>query len=140
MTGLATHDGPFVIACLDACDHGRAEIITDKPDTRLWYYSDEDRLLFESDFGALLTQVNGPTVDVQTVSAILLLGDAWDERTLIEEVSTFPPTTELERTDDSVHTERYWKRDFESTPHQGYISEPRDRYWQISQPIEVMGC
>jgi asparagine synthase (glutamine-hydrolysing) len=127
---LATLDGPFVIACLDARDGGRAVVATDKLGTRPCYYSADDRVLFGSDLRALVTQIDDPTLDTQTVSDMLFMGNAWGERTLLEEVSTLPPATVLEHTDDGVHTERYWKPDFESAPREGYISELRDRYQQ----------
>jgi asparagine synthase (glutamine-hydrolysing) len=128
-TSVADLDGSFVIACLDARgNENRIVVATDKLGTRPCYYAD-DRVLFGTSLAALLVEYDDPTVDEQAVSDMLLLGNLWGDRTLIEEANALTPATVLEYTDEGeARTERYWKPDFESAPRQGYIPELKARY------------
>ena len=126
-TSVADLDGSFVIACLDTRDEDRVVAATDKLGTRPCYYA-TDRALFGTSLSALLTDLDDPTVDEQAVSDMLLLGNLWGERTLVEEVSALDPATVLEYRDGKARTERYWKPDFESAPRRGYIPELKARY------------
>ncbi|WP_160134790.1 asparagine synthase-related protein [Halococcus salsus] len=125
---LADLDGSFAVVCLDTRgETDRVLVATDKLGTRPCYYV-EDRALFGSSLSTLLPELDDPIVDEQAVSDMLLLGNLWGDRTLVDEVKALPPATVLEYSEGEVRTERYWKPDFESAPRRGYIPELKTRY------------
>ena len=108
-------DGPFLLAAVD----DRAErllVATDKLGARPCYYATEDGFAFGSNAASPLAGVENPTVDVQGVSDMVMLGQVWGEKTLVEEVSTLPPATVLESQEGSVSTEAYWQLDVDVSP------------------------
>jgi asparagine synthase (glutamine-hydrolysing) len=115
-------DGPFAFACVDF-EEERFVVATDKLGTRPCYYTVEDGFVFGSSVTALLTQLDDPQVNQQGVSDLLLMGNMWGEKTLIEGVRALAPASVLNYEDGEITIDRYWKPDFEATPTDGYIDD-----------------
>ncbi|WP_049898770.1 asparagine synthase-related protein [Halococcus agarilyticus] len=133
---LAELDGPFVIACLDA-HAGRLVVATDKLGTRPCYYAHDDGVVLGSSLAALLPAIDAPAVDEHAVSDMLLLGNVWGERTLVEGVSALGPATVLEYDDAGVDLARYWKPDYDSAPRRGYVAELVRQYRQAMADVST---
>ena len=120
-------DGAFALACADF-DEERFVLATDKLGSRPCYYAIDDGLVFGSSVGALLPHIDDPAVNEQGVSDLLLMGNLWGEKTLVEGVRALPPATVLDYADGEATIERYWKPDYESAPTDGYIDDLIDLY------------
>jgi asparagine synthase (glutamine-hydrolysing) len=118
-------DGPFALACADF-DAERFVLATDKLGTRPCYYTLGDGLAFGSSVAALLTRIENPQLDEQAVSDLLMMGNLWGEKTLVEGVRALAPASVLEYEDGDATIERYWKPDYESAPTDGYIDDLAD--------------
>lgn len=117
-------DGPFILACVDAND-GRFVLATDKLGSRPCYYALDDGFVFGSSVASLLPALDDPQVNEQGVSDMLLMGNMWGQKTLVEEVRALPPATVLEYdvSSGTATAERYWKPDFTAAPTDGYIAD-----------------
>lgn len=125
-------DGSFAIACVDF-DQDRFVLATDKLGSRPCYYTADDNPVFGSSVAALRSTLNDPTVNKQAISDLLLMGNMWGEKTLIEGVRALAPASILEHTDGETTIERYWKPDFESSSTDGYIRDLIDIYQRAIQ-------
>lgn len=123
-------DGSFVVAAYEA-ERDRFVVATDKLGARSCYYTETGDFQFASSVSPLVSAVGDPTVDIQAVNDMLLMGHMWGDRTLVAEIKVIRPATVLEVVDGTVTTNRYWKPDY--TPHDGgeaYLDELAARYEQ----------
>lgn len=121
-------DGPFSIACYDAGDD-RFVLATDKLGTRPCFYTNSSRFVFGTELKSVLSQLNEPHLDMQAVSDLLLMGNLWNERTLIEEVTSLPPAHVLQYEDGDVTLTRYWRCSYEEqTAGETYLFELANTY------------
>jgi len=131
---LSRLDGPFVIAGVDA-DAERVVVASDRLGTRPCYYHADEELAFASGLGALLTGIDDPTLDEGAVADMLLMGNVWGEKTLVEEVSVLPPATVLEFSEEGLSTERYWSPSFDALPDDGYLPELVEQYRSVIDDV-----
>lgn len=122
---LREMDGSFALACVDF-DAERFVLATDKLGTRPCYYTLENGLAFGSSVAALLTGLDDSALDEQGVSDLLMMGNLWGERTLVEGVRALAPASVLDYESGEASIERYWKPDYESAPTDGYIDDLAD--------------
>ncbi|GEM_PF-1197913 len=116
---LSQLDGPFLIA---ATDSNQTLIATDKLGTRPCYYTAENTFAFGSNLASPLEAVSSPTVDTQAVSDMILMGQVWGEKTLVEEISALPPGSLLTYEDGSCSVSQYWTFDFDVSPKENPFS------------------
>jgi len=124
---LAALDGPFVLAAIDR-HTDRIVLGTDKLASRPCYCADGSTFAFGSEVKTLLPYVDDPTIDEQAVSDVLLMGYAWGDRTLVEEVHAMLPATVLEYRAGERSTERYWSPDFDESESPTYTAELIEKY------------
>ncbi len=123
---LAKLNGPFVVAAFDAAAD-RYVVGTDKLGTRTLYYRTDRGLRFGSELHTLVT--GDDSVDARAVSDILLIGNVWGEKTLVEGVRTLPPGTYLEYEAGEAATVEYWRPRLDpARPGEQYLSELVDGY------------
>lgn len=115
-------DGSFVVACADFSTN-RFVLATDKIASRPCYYTTRDGLIFGSSVAAVLAELDDPSVNQQGVSDLLMMGNLWGEKTLVEGVCALAPATVLDYADGDITVDRYWKPDYESAPTDGYIDD-----------------
>ena len=128
----AALEGEFFIACHDASDD-RFLLISDKLGSRNGYFvaPDEGSFQFATAVSPLVPHIDDPTLDVQAASDMLLMGYAWGDHTLVQEVRAMRPATVLDVTDGTATADRYWKASYEEAPAtDAYLSELADRYRQ----------
>lgn len=99
-------EGPFLLACCDT-KTGEFRIATDKVGSRPCYYTTRGGFHFASELSGLLPVVE-PTVDVNAVSDLLLMGTVIGENTLLQEVKNLPPASVVSYSDGELSVERYW--------------------------------
>jgi len=104
---LEAIEGPFTIVCIDAADD-RILLATDKIGSRPPMYSTENGFVFGSRLATIIEIVDDPTVDLQGVSDMLLMGHLWSDTTLLEEAKTLHPATVIEYHDGEITERRYW--------------------------------
>jgi asparagine synthase (glutamine-hydrolysing) len=126
-------EGAFLIAAYDASEN-RYLLVTDKIGARPCYYSIEGPFRFASQVSTLSARLDSPSVDIQGVNDMLMMGHLWGERTLVEEIKAMRPATVMEIKDGDRSSERYWKPDYtEAEPGEEYLSELVRRYRQASE-------
>jgi asparagine synthase (glutamine-hydrolysing) len=129
----ATIEGPFVIACYDGSVN-RYLLVTDKLGSRPCFYTTEDPFRFATAVSPLVDRLDSPSVDIQGVSDMILMGHLWGERTLVENIRTVRPATVMEITAGNVTSTRYWKPEYtEADPGPEYLSELARRYRQAAR-------
>jgi len=126
----AALDGAFVIACMDPTTD-RHLVVTDKLGARPAFHVRSGRLAYASGVDVLLPHIDEPSVNVQAVSDLLLMGNLWSDHTLVEEIVAQRPATVVDVTADERSSTRYWKPDYtEASPDKGYLVELTRRYQQ----------
>jgi len=126
----AALEGGFVIACQDAAAD-RQLLVTDKLGARPLFYTAEGPLRFGSAVSQLVPFCDDPTVNLQGVSDMLLMGNLWSQHTLVEDVLAQRPATVLDIVDGERSTTRYWKPEYtEADPNRAYLTKLTDRYRQ----------
>lgn len=128
-------EGEFLVACYDG-GADRHVVATDKLGARSCFYTPDGRFLYSTSMSSLVPLLDGPSVDMQAVSDMLLMGHMWGERTLIEEVRAMRAATVLEVTGGERSTTRYWKPDYEAhAGGDGYFDELAARYEQAARRV-----
>ncbi|WP_276277361.1 asparagine synthase-related protein [Haloarcula regularis] len=112
---LAALDGPFLLVALDR-DADRMVVGTDKLGTRQCFYTSDGPFAFGSNLATPLAAVSGPTIDAQGLSDMLLIGQVWGEKTLVEEISALPAASVLEYEGGIRDVRSYWQFEFETGP------------------------
>ena len=126
-------EGEFLVAAYDA-DRDAHVVVNDKLGGRPCYYTTDGGFRYSTSVDVLLTGVDNPTLDHQSVSDLLLIGYMWGDGTLVEEVRSLRPATVLEVTNGAVTTTRYWKPDYEvEATGERYFAELADRYRQAAR-------
>ena len=120
-------DGPFCIVCCDG-DADRIVLAVDKLGARQWHYTADDPFRFGTSVSPLLVDIDRPQVDLRGVSDLLLIGQVWGDRTLVEEVRTLPTGCVLEYENGERTVSRYRTFDFGRSAPKGYASELARRY------------
>ena len=120
-------DGSFALACLDR-DANRFVLATDKLGTRSVHYTPDGPFVFGSELSSVLTAIEAPTVDEQSVADLLTMIHIWGDRTLIEEVKSLRPASYVLAEDGERSVDRYWSFSFGSRPEAGYVRETADAY------------
>ena len=124
---LSRLNGSFLVAAGDS--EGRLRVATDRLGSRSCFYATRGGLRFGSEIDAPLTGLDDPELDHQGVSDLLLMGNMWEDHTLVEGVSALRPATVLEYEDGEATTRRYWTPEFEPLePGRAYVDELVDRY------------
>jgi asparagine synthase (glutamine-hydrolysing) len=125
---LPTLEGSFLVVAVDA-DADRIVLGQDKIGSRECYYAAvEDGVVFGSAVAPLLSRIDSPQIDQQSVSDVLLMGHIWGDRTMIEQVQFLRPAHYLEFDSGAVTTRRYWKPEYGmAAPGEPYLTELRDR-------------
>jgi len=124
---LPALNGSFALACLDR-DANRFVLATDRLGTRSAYYTPDDPFVFGSELSSVLTAIEDPTVDEQSVSDILTMIHIWGDRTLVEEVKSLRPASYALLENDELSVRRYWSYSFDSRSEAGYVKETADAY------------
>lgn len=124
---LPTLDGSFALACLDR-DAGRFVLATDRLGTRSVYYTPNEPFVFGSELSSVLTAIEDPTVDEQSVADLLTMIHIWGDRTLVQEVKSLRPASYVLMEDGEPRVSRYWSFSFGSRPEAGYVEETADAY------------
>lgn len=129
----AVIEGAFLIAGYN----GQADqhlVVTDKLGARSCFYTETEPFRFATAVGGLLPHIADPSLDLQAVSDLLLMGYLWGERTLVEEIRTLRPATVLEVIDGDRSTTRYWKPNYEPRERgDAYFDELASRYRQAAR-------
>ncbi|EMA08759.1 asparagine synthase [Haloarcula marismortui ATCC 33800] len=126
---LAALDGPFLLVALDR-DTDRLVVGTDKLGTRQCFYTSEGPFAFGSNLATPLAAVAEPTIDVQGLSDMLLIGHVWGEKTLVEEISALPAASVLEYEGGTCDVRSYWQFEFETDPQDDPVAPIIEAYRQ----------
>jgi len=124
---LPALNGSFALACLDR-DANRFVVATDRLGTRSVYYTPDDPFVFGSELSSVLTAVEDPIVDEQSVSDLLTMIHIWGDRTLVEDAKSLRPASYALLDDDELSVGRYWSYSFGTRPEAGYVKETADAY------------
>ncbi|EMA57761.1 asparagine synthase [Halorubrum kocurii JCM 14978] len=131
-------DGSFALACLDR-DANRFVLATDKLGTRSVYYTRDPPFVFGSELSSVLTAIEDPTVDEQSVSDLLTMIHIWGDRTLLEDVKSLRPATYVLAEKGERSVRRYWSFLFDSRPEAGYVEETAGAYADaVSASLETV--
>jgi asparagine synthase (glutamine-hydrolysing) len=123
-------EGSFLLTAYDGNER-RYLVVTDKLGARPCYFTTSGAFGFATSTAPLLGFIDDPTLDLQGVSDMLLMGHMWGDRTLVEEIRALRPSTVLEVTDTGRTIERYWKPGYSEYPAgEQYLRELTDRYRQ----------
>jgi len=120
-------NGSFALACLDP-DANRFVVATDRLGTRSVHYTPDEPFVFGSELSTVLTAIEDPTIDRQSVSDLLTMIHIWGDRTLVDEVKSLRPSSYVLSDDGEVSVRRYWSFSFGSRPEAGYVEETADAY------------
>jgi len=121
-------EGGFLVVCRDRSEN-KYVLITDKLGSRLAFYTTSGGFRFATSVSAVLNGTERETLDLESVSNMLLMGHLWGDRTLIKEITAMRPAHVLEVSNESVSTRRYWRPDYgEHDPGEAYLSELVRRY------------
>ncbi|QCC49268.1 asparagine synthase-related protein [Halobellus limi] len=136
VTVAAELEGEFLIACYDGSGD-RHVVVTDKLGARTCFYTADGRFLYSTSMNSLVPLLEDPTVDMQAVNDMLLMGHMWGERTLLGKVRAMRAATVLEVADGERSATRYWKPDYEAHggDSDGYFDELADRYEQAARRV-----
>jgi asparagine synthase (glutamine-hydrolysing) len=117
---LSAVDGPFVVACTDG---ERLVAATDHLATRPCHYSTDGGVVIGSNLSELATVLPEPTVDTAAVSDMVVLGQVWGEKTLLDEVRTLGPAELLVYEGGALRTGRYHAPTFDARPRASFTSK-----------------
>lgn len=135
---LPTLDGSFALACLDR-EADRFVLASDKLGTRSVYYTADGPFVFGSELSSVLTAIEDPTVDEQSVADLLTMIHIWGDRTLVEEVNSLRPASYVIADDGEGTVDRYWSFSFGTHPEAGYVKETADAYADaVSASLETV--
>lgn len=124
----STLQGGFVLVYQNTREN-RHLVVTDKLGTRPVFHVDSVPVKYASSVATLLPFVDAPTVNIQAVNDMLLMGHLWGNHTLVEEIFKQRPATVLEADNGVRSIERYWKPDYTEKPPDGrYLAELVERY------------
>jgi len=124
---LPTLDGSFALACLDR-EADRFVLASDKLGTRSVYYTADGPFVFGSELSSVLTAIEDPTVDEQSVADLLTMIHIWGDRTLVEEVNSLRPASYVIADDGEGTVDRYWSFSFGSHPEENYVEKTANAY------------
>jgi asparagine synthase (glutamine-hydrolysing) len=121
-------EGGFLAACRDRSED-RYVLAADKLGSRAAFYSTEGPFRFGTSVSAILDQMRDPTLDLEGVSNMILMGHLWGSCTLVDEITAVRPAHVVEVSDGTITTERYWRPDYrEADPGPDYTTELVERY------------
>lgn len=124
----AALEGSFVLAGFDS-ERDRHLVVTDKLGARPVFFTSEGQFHCASSLDVLLPVLDDPSVNLQGVSDMLLVGSMWGDNTLVEGTRALYPATVLSVEDGERALSRYWKPEYtEHQPTDGYITELANRY------------
>lgn len=124
---LPTLNGSFALACLDR-DANRFVLATDRLGTRSVYYTPKKPFVFASELSSVLTAIEEPTIDNQSVADLLTMIHIWGDRTLVEEVKSLRPASYVVLSDDEARVRQYWSFSFGTRAEAGYVEETAAAY------------
>lgn len=124
---LPTLDGSFALACLDRIEN-RFVLATDKLGTRSMYYTRDGSFAFGSELTSVLTGVENPTIDTQSVADILTMIHVWGDRTLVEEVQSLRPASYVIFEDGERSAHQYWGFTFDPRVDDRYVPDVASAY------------
>jgi asparagine synthase (glutamine-hydrolysing) len=126
----AALDGAFVIACQDP-SADRHLVVTDKLGARPVFSTASGPFRYASAVQALLQYCDEPSVNLQAVSDMLLMGHLWGDRTLVEGIRAQRPATVVDVVDGDRSATRYWKPEYtERAADEQYLADLTDSYRQ----------
>jgi asparagine synthase (glutamine-hydrolysing) len=135
---LAALDGPFLLVAIDR-ESDRVVVGTDKLGTRQCFYTAEGPFAFGSNLATPLAAVDHPTVDLEGLSDMLLIGQVWGEKTLIEELSALPAASVLEYDGGAREVRSYWQFEFETGPQSDPLTPIVEEYRKaVAETSETM--
>lgn len=124
---LPTLDGSYAVACLDR-NQNRFVLATDKLGTRSLYYTRNGEFAFGSELTSVLTGVESPTIDTQSVADILTMIHVWGDRTLVEEIQSLRPASYLIFENGDRSANQYWGFTFDPRFDDRYVSDVASAY------------
>ncbi|WP_416841502.1 asparagine synthase-related protein [Haloferax sp. DFSO52] len=121
-------DGTFLIVAIDG-DSERVVIASDKLGTRQVFYIDGEPFAFGTEVGVLTSLLEDPQVDERSISDLMMIGEVWGDRTLVQGINFLPSGCVLEYTGgDAPEVTQYWKHTFVQSPDDSYLDDLVDAY------------
>lgn len=120
-------DGPFCLVCLDA-ETDRIVVAVDKLGARQCYYTRNEPFAFATSVEPLLAGIDRPQVDLHGISDLLLIGQVWGDRTLVEDIRSLPSGCVLEYADGDYTVGSYREFAFDQSRPHNYVRDLETQY------------
>jgi len=131
-------DGPFCLVCLDA-ETDRIVIAVDKLGARQCYYARNEPFAFATSVEPLLAGIDRPQIDLHGISDLLLIGQVWGDRTLVEDIRSLPSGCVLEYADGDYTVGSYREFAFDRSHPHNYVPDLETQYQQaIDEAVQTI--